>query len=292
MIVLSITNCPPSLRGDLSKWLNEINTGVYIGKLSGRVREELWERICENIRDGQATMIYSAANAQGFNILVHNTSWKPTDYDGITLMKRPLRQDRQQVDQLKPGFSKASKYEKARKRQRNEKTARREETYNILDLETTGLDPESNRILEIGMLHIEGNEIVDSFHCFVKQDREIPPNIKDLTGITDEMVKEEGDEEGKAVTGLLKFAGSNLVVGYNVRFDIDFIEDACKRLGIESSLSKTKDVLSLARRNIEDIKNYKLETVAEYFGIEKEKQHRALEDCKLIFEIYGKLNEF
>ncbi len=48
MIVITLSDCPPKVRGDLSKWLIEINTGVYVGQVSARVREELWKRICEN----------------------------------------------------------------------------------------------------------------------------------------------------------------------------------------------------------------------------------------------------
>lgn len=60
MIVLSLSNCPPKLRGDLSKWLVEINAGVYVGRVSARVRDELWQRVCENLRDGRATMVFRA----------------------------------------------------------------------------------------------------------------------------------------------------------------------------------------------------------------------------------------
>ena len=90
MIVLCVMNCPPGLRGDLSKWLNEVNTGVYVGRLNARVREELWNRVCSNIKSGQATMVYSTNNEQGFAFLTHNTTWIPVDYEGITLMKKPL----------------------------------------------------------------------------------------------------------------------------------------------------------------------------------------------------------
>ena len=55
MIVVTLTDCPPRLRGDLSKWLLEISTGVYVGQLSKRVREELWKRICDNLPRGRAT---------------------------------------------------------------------------------------------------------------------------------------------------------------------------------------------------------------------------------------------
>ena len=287
MVILSISNCPSSLRGDLSKWLNEINTGVYIGKLSARVREELWKRICENIKDGQATMIYSAANPQGYEILVHNTLWIPTDFDGITLMKRPLKQQNTMgTEKVKPGFSKASKYEMARKRVKPSRNS-----YIILDLETTGLDLEKDRIIEIGMLRVVNNEMADFFQCLVKQDKEIPGNIEKLTGISQEVLEKEGIEEEAALNRLQDFIGSDLVVGYNIKFDIGFITSACSRHNIENKIGKTKDVLSIARRKIENIENYRLETVAGFFEIEEKVQHRALEDCKIIFRVYDKLNE-
>ena len=86
MIVVSLTNCPPKLRGDLTKWLIEINAGVYVGRVSARVRDELWQRICENVKEGRATMVFSANNEQGMDFYVHNTTWKPVEFDGITLM--------------------------------------------------------------------------------------------------------------------------------------------------------------------------------------------------------------
>ena len=89
MIVVSLTNCPPKLRGDLTKWLIEINAGVYVGRVSARVRDELWQRICENVKEGRATMVFSANNEQGMDFYVHNTTWKPVEFDGITLMLRP-----------------------------------------------------------------------------------------------------------------------------------------------------------------------------------------------------------
>ena len=85
-----MTDCPPRLRGDLSKWLQEVNTGVYVGNVSARVRDALWERVCENLKNGRATMVFSANNEQRMDFRVHNTSWKPVDYEGIQLIRRPL----------------------------------------------------------------------------------------------------------------------------------------------------------------------------------------------------------
>ena len=102
MIVLSLSNCPPKLRGDLSKWLVEINAGVYVGRVSARVRDELWQRVCENLRDGRATMVFRANTEQGMDFRVHNTTWIPVDYDGIQLMLRPAEGARPEGGSLPP----------------------------------------------------------------------------------------------------------------------------------------------------------------------------------------------
>ena len=64
-----MTNCPPSLRGDLSKWLCEINTGVYVGNVSSRVRDAIWDRVCENLKNGQATLVFILER------MVHDVRW-------------------------------------------------------------------------------------------------------------------------------------------------------------------------------------------------------------------------
>lgn len=110
-----MTNCPPRLRGDLSKWLCEINTGVYVGNVSSRVRDAVWDRVCQNLKNGQATLVYTAAGEQRMEFRTHNTSWEAVDFDGIKLMRRPLPQTQTEAMDLKPGFSKAAKYQMAQK---------------------------------------------------------------------------------------------------------------------------------------------------------------------------------
>ena len=88
MTVIVLSDCPPKLRGDLTKWLLEISTGVYVGKVSARVRDELWLRVCDNLKSGRASMVYSTNNEQGMDFRVHNSIWEPVDYDGIKLVRR------------------------------------------------------------------------------------------------------------------------------------------------------------------------------------------------------------
>lgn len=89
MIVLLVTACPAGLRGDLTKWLTELAPGTFVGAPSARVRDLLWERTTELVRDGRALMVYSANNEQGMEFRTHRHDWVPTDFDGLTLMVRP-----------------------------------------------------------------------------------------------------------------------------------------------------------------------------------------------------------
>lgn len=108
MIVISITDCPAVLRGDLTKWLFEINVGVYVGQVSARVRDELWNRILEHCKVGRVTMVYQTNNEQRMRFRVHNSDWKPIDFDGLTLMLRPKDGYLNRPSSLRPGFSKAA----------------------------------------------------------------------------------------------------------------------------------------------------------------------------------------
>ncbi|MBR0075374.1 MAG: type I-E CRISPR-associated endoribonuclease Cas2, partial [Synergistaceae bacterium] len=88
IVVITIRNCPDKIHGDLTKWLFEIDTGVFVGNLNKRVREGLWERICSNIKSGTVTMAFGANNEQKLDFKIHNSDWESVDYDGIKLVRR------------------------------------------------------------------------------------------------------------------------------------------------------------------------------------------------------------
>ncbi|MFI5560820.1 type I-E CRISPR-associated endoribonuclease Cas2e [Amycolatopsis japonica] len=88
MTVIVLTAVPPGLRGHLTRWLLEISPGVYVGYVSARVRELIWERIVEFVAEGRALMVHSAHGEQRLEFQVHGHDWTPVDYDGITLMRR------------------------------------------------------------------------------------------------------------------------------------------------------------------------------------------------------------
>lgn len=89
MVVMILENVPPSVRGELSRWLIEIKSGVFVGKISGMVREKLWEKCISKKREGSIIQIWSYNNEQGFLMRaegLHNR--KIVDYEGLQLVKR------------------------------------------------------------------------------------------------------------------------------------------------------------------------------------------------------------
>lgn len=297
MVVVVLTDCPPKLRGDLSKWFFEINTGVYVGNVSARVRERIWERICENIKHGQATMVYSASGEQKMEFCVHNTSWKIVDFDGIKLMQRPLpKQMRMEQDERAPfsqeGFSKASQYGKIRRIQKaEERAAQQQDSYIVLDIETTGLSHLSDEIIEIGALRVEDGKPTEEFHSLIQCKQKPPEAIKKLTGITDEEMLNSGRELRIVLQELLKFLSDQQLVCHNASFDLNFIQAACRKENLPVPKNKCIDTMILAKRRLKGMRDYKLQTIAEKFSIDIKGEHRALKDCYITYGIYMKLNE-
>ncbi len=109
MIVITLTDCPISLRGDLTKWLLEINAGVFVGKVSARVRDNLWERVVKNVKNGRATLVYSTNNEQRMDFRIHHSENEIIDFDGLKLVLKPSRERIKRLAQRRMGFSKAAK---------------------------------------------------------------------------------------------------------------------------------------------------------------------------------------
>lgn len=108
MTVIVLTACPAGLRGHLTQWMLEISAGVFVGKLSRRVRERLWVKVKELVKGGRALLVYQNRSEQGYTFETHHHHWEPVDFDGITLMRRPSDKAKAGGG-LKQGWSKASK---------------------------------------------------------------------------------------------------------------------------------------------------------------------------------------
>ena len=293
MIVITLSDCPPKVRGDLSKWLIEINTGVYVGQVSARVREELWKRICENLHAGRATMVFHAMGEQHMDFRVHNTTWEPVDFDGLKLMRRPLPSARKQSQTmvLEKGFSKAAKMQKIDRINRARKYTLKEDSYIVLDLETTGLSCAVHEIIEIAAICIVHDAVEAELSMLVQCQTSLPENISKLTGITDEVLQQQGVPLYQALSQLISFVENRRIVCHNAAFDFGFLHAACQRVGLSMFHNPCIDTLTLARRKVFDVVDYKLNTIASYFSLDTSNHHRALADCYLTYGIYKKLNE-
>ena len=95
MMVLVLTACPAGLRGDLTKWLMEVSPGTFVGNVSARVREMLWDRTRDLCQDGRALLVHSSDGEQRMKFKTHRHDWEPVDMEGLTLVRRPLPKQRQ-----------------------------------------------------------------------------------------------------------------------------------------------------------------------------------------------------
>ena len=286
MVVLTITNCPPALRGTLSRWMFEIHTGLYVGKMSAKVRDLLWAKVCDNLNSGQATMVYSSNNEQGFEFRTHNSDWSIIDFEGISLLKRPILVNDASKEESQTHFSKPYNYMKTKN-----KNAHILDKYVLLDIETTGLNFKKDEILEIGLIKVEKGCPIDQCNYLIKPSRKIPKDIELLTGISEKIVDENNVPIKQALENTMQFIKGYVVVGYNVNFDCMFLKKACDKYNVHCSIRRIKDIENLAVQKIKDIQDYKLETVAKKLGIQKKQNHRALDDCQLTLDVMKKLNE-
>jgi CRISPR-associated protein Cas2 len=116
--VLVVAACPVGLRGHLTRWLLEISAGVFVGRVSARVRDLLWQRTIDMVKTGRAIMVFGNDSEQGLAFRVHNHDWQPIDVDGITLMLRPNPNDErleQPATDRSHGWSSASRRRRFRR---------------------------------------------------------------------------------------------------------------------------------------------------------------------------------
>jgi CRISPR-associated protein Cas2 len=109
MTVIILTACPEGLRGHLTQWLLEIAAGVYVGHVSTRIRQRLWSKVVDMAGPGRALLVYQRPGEQRLSFQTHDHHWKPVDFDGITLIRRPTEQRPPANPDLPQGWSKAAK---------------------------------------------------------------------------------------------------------------------------------------------------------------------------------------
>ncbi len=160
----------------------------------------------------------------------------------------------------------------------------------VFDLETTGLDPFYDEIIEIGAIKIVDSHIVDEFSTFVKPMNEIPTFITNLTGITNEMVK-DSPMIYEVLPQFMKFIDNNILVGHNIHFDINFLYDNLIKSNQEPLKNDYVDTLRLSRFLLTNLHHHRLTDLTDYYNINNNGRHRSIRDSEMTLEVLQKLKE-
>lgn len=160
-------------------------------------------------------------------------------------------------------------------------------TYLAIDLEMTGLNVKTDRILEIGALRMENGRPVGEFSALINPHCPVPETITQLTGITQKMA-EAGEELSDVLPRFLEFAGELPLLGHNLNFDYSFLKQAFVNAGLSFERAGI-DTLKLARRYLPGEQKKKLTELRTLFGIDTGEVHRAVSDAYAAALVYERL---
>lgn len=290
MIVITLTKVPQSLRGDLTKWYQEVQAGVYVGNVSARIRDLLWDRIMKNIGNGEATMVYNTNSELGYQMETTRKDYQVIDYDGIPLMMRLNTPP----SPVKHGFSNAAKFHRAKvmtHRTDRKKAHKLQRQVTAIDLETTGLKAATDKIISIGAVKKIKNGEIDQFYKLIQVNDNIQTKITNLTGISSDLLRTRGIDLDSALQQLKKFIGQSVVVGYNLRFDQEFLSYGFKKIGQPDLSNQMVDLMPVIKKTNKFLDNYRLSTVLKEYSVRNSKPHHALSDAQATLELETKLIE-
>lgn len=162
------------------------------------------------------------------------------------------------------------------------------DSYTVVDIETTGLDPKRDKIMEIAAVSVKGGKRAGSFHTLVNPGRKLDQKIAELTGLTDEAL---GDAPfiGEVIGDFLSFENTGCLMGHSVLFDYSFLKRAAVNAG-ESFERKGIDTLAISRKYLQDLESRSLPYLCRHFAI-PHNAHRALSDVDATLDLYGILKE-
>ncbi|MDO4912613.1 MAG: 3'-5' exonuclease [Lactobacillus sp.] len=170
------------------------------------------------------------------------------------------------------------------------------DNYTMLDIETTGLYPGKNHITEIGAAKVRNGEVVDTYETLINDPliTSIPPFIQNLNGITIDKLRSEGKDPFRAIMEFRTFVGDDLLAGYNVHFDLNFLATFFDEHDILPLTNDYFDVLRLARAHFKGQKNSLL-NVMQRINLKNTEAHRGLSDTLDTINVYkwllGEMND-
>lgn len=165
------------------------------------------------------------------------------------------------------------------------------EDYVVFDLETTGVSPYNDEVIEISAVKARKGKVVEEFSELVNPQRTIPFAASRVNNITDDMVSDASFFD-EVLRHFLEFVGEDVLVGHNIQsFDMKFIYRDCERYFHQLITNDYVDTLILAKRCFPEWRHRRLGDLADYYGISTQGAHRALADCRMnqrVFELLGK----
>lgn len=266
MIVVSVAKCPPSLRGDLTKWFFEISTNVFVGIVSARVRDNLWDRIVKSSKTGRAVMVFTTNTEQGFDFRVHNGERTAVDLDGLKIMRRPPPSKKQKSLH---GYSKASVYRKAKMNKTIKANNVEIKTFADIRIHiTNGI----RKIISIEALDVENNTVLDE-NIWPFSDEECSDYDKNLclTSLTD----------------FLNHISNKKLILADSGYSLPVIEELCINSGVEMNIVCFESIRSLSKKKLYDLRKYDLDTLKQYYNISDE--HGTYSKCNIMVKIYNEL---
>ncbi|HEU4964728.1 MAG TPA: ATP-dependent DNA helicase DinG [Bacilli bacterium] len=159
------------------------------------------------------------------------------------------------------------------------------ETYVVFDLETTGLNPHRDRIIEIGAVKVEHGQVTDTFHKLTNPGVPLPNFIKDLTGLTDEDLADAPEIE-EVMGEFLPFIGDAILVAHNADFDVRFLNEALEEAGYLAYVGEVLDTVALAQILLPRQSSFSLEALAAALQLTNDAPHRAYADAQVTGQLF------
>ncbi len=166
-----------------------------------------------------------------------------------------------------------------------------ETEFTVFDIETTGLNPASDDILEIAAIRLRGKQEIARYEALVQPLRSIPPESEKIHGLNEFYLLVNGRKIDQVLHDYLEFIGNSIVVGHNIReFDWLFIQNQLKKMELPILENKLIDTLELARKLLK-LPSHTLTNVAKHYGLEHKNAHRAMPDVEINTQVFLHLME-
>lgn len=167
--------------------------------------------------------------------------------------------------------------------------------YVLIDVETTGVDPRRDSMIEFAAIKVKNNEVIGEKNFLIYPEQpsrfHLSSFITSLTGITKDMLLKDGIPREEALFEMMNFIHTETILGYNVNFDINFVYDFNHSMTGTHLSNDFVDALRLSRKIHSNFRRHRLQDMLTHYQIEEEQEHRALRDCVQTKQVYDFLRK-